>query len=36
MTSILKSEMSNFEMVAIFSEKYYDLSDVNKQADESL
>ena len=28
MTSILKVDMSNFEMVAIFSEKYYDLSDM--------
>ena len=28
MTSILKTGMSNFEMVAVFAEKYYDLSDV--------
>ena len=28
MTSILKVGMSNFEMVAIFSKKYYDLSDM--------
>ena len=28
MTSILETGMSNFEMVAIFSEKYYDLSDM--------
>lgn len=28
MTSILKGEMSNFEMVAVFCEKYYDLSDM--------
>lgn len=28
MTSILKVGMSNFEMVAVFAEKYYDLSDM--------
>lgn len=28
MTSVLKASMSNFEMVAVFSEKYYDLSDM--------
>lgn len=28
MTSILKAGMSNFEMVAIFCDKYYDLSDM--------
>ena len=30
MTSILKVGMSNFEMVAVFCEKYYDLSDMLK------
>lgn len=28
MISILETGMSNFEMVAVFSEKYYDLSDM--------
>ena len=28
MTNVLKAGMSNFEMVAVFSEKYYDLSDM--------
>ncbi len=28
MKSVLKVGMSNFEMVAVFSEKYYDLSDM--------
>lgn len=28
MTSILKVGMSNFEMVAVFAEKYYGLSDM--------
>lgn len=28
MTNVLKTGMSNFEMVVVFSEKYYDLSDM--------